>query len=352
MNFFKKKYVWAVLYGFALTAFSAYVLLDTFVIERVYSVAETAASADSADSSETAAESSVKKPLPRPDSLPASAPGSHKSSSPKKEEITEEEAEQPPENGFTELMPMTSAIISENSYSDKNFTITVTEYRAADTNIYVADIEMTSHEFLKTAFADNVYGKNVTEKTSVMAAENNAFLAVNGDYYGARESGYVLKNGVLYRNEAAENQEDLVIWQDGSFEIINEDEVTAEELLEKGAWQVLSFGPGLVENGEISVGTDDEVAKAKTSNPRTAVGMIDRLHYVFAVADGRTDESEGLTLYELAGFMKELGVKTAYNLDGGGSSVMYFNGSVVNKPTTNGNSINERSVSDIVYIGY
>ena len=49
--------------------------------------------------------------------------------------------------------------------------------------------------------------------------------------------------------------------------------------------------------------------------------------------------------------MQGLGVTTAYNLDGGGSSTLYFNGKVVNNPTTNGNTISERKVSDIVYIG-
>ena len=79
--------------------------------------------------------------------------------------------------------------------------------------------------------------------------------------------------------------------------------------------------------------------------------MIDDLHYVFVVSDGRTDESEGLSLYQLAEFMSELGAETAYNLDGGGSSSMVFNGNVINNPTTSGNRIKERSVSDIVYIG-
>ena len=88
------------------------------------------------------------------------------------------------------------------------------------------------------------------------------------------------------------------------------------------------------------------------SNPRTAIGIIDENHYVFVVSDGRTSESEGLSLYELAEFMESLGVTTAYNLDGGGSSTMYFNGTVVNNPTTSGKTISERSVSDIVYIGY
>ena len=80
--------------------------------------------------------------------------------------------------------------------------------------------------------------------------------------------------------------------------------------------------------------------------------MINDLHYLFVVSDGRTNESEGLSLYELAEFLQSLGVKTAYNLDGGGSSTMYFNGNVINQPTTRGKNIKERSVSDIVYIGY
>ena len=87
------------------------------------------------------------------------------------------------------------------------------------------------------------------------------------------------------------------------------------------------------------------------SNPRTAIGMIEPLHYVFVVCDGRTGESEGLSLYELAQFMRALGVDTAYNLDGGGSSTMVFQGELINNPTTSGSSIKERSVSDIVYIG-
>ncbi len=89
-----------------------------------------------------------------------------------------------------------------------------------------------------------------------------------------------------------------------------------------------------------------------SSNPRTAIGILSDNHYVFVVSDGRTSESEGLSLYELAEFMESLGCITAYNLDGGGSSTMYFNGKVVNNPTTNGNKISERSISDIVYVGY
>lgn len=246
----------------------------------------------------------------------------------------------------------TEAVVSETAYIDENIQITITEYREYDTSIYVADIILSSPEYLQTAFAQNAYGRNVTEKTSEIAESAGAILAINGDYYGAQEDGYVFRNGVLYRNTSSSGQEDLVIYEDGSFAIINETDVTGEELLADGAQQVLSFGPALIENGTVVVSENDEVGKAKTSNPRTAIGIVDNLHYMFVVSDGRTDENAGLSLLQLSEFMKEFGVTTAYNLDGGGSSTMYFNGKVINNPTTNGRSIAERSVSDIVYIGY
>jgi len=150
----------------------------------------------------------------------------------------------------------------------------------------------------------------------------------------------------------ARDNEDLVIYSDGSFGIIEEKNVSADRLVADGAVQILAFGPGLVMDGEIAVTEDEEIGKAKASNPRTAIGIIDDLHYLFVVSDGRTSESAGLKLYEMAEFMQSLGVVTAYNLDGGGSSTMYFNGRVINKPTSNGKSFEERNVSDIVYIGY
>ena len=211
---------------------------------------------------------------------------------------------------------------------------------------------MSSAEYLRTALAQGTYGRNVTETTSAIASEVNAILAINGDFYGSQETGYVIRDGQLLRSESAgSGQEDLVIYSDGTFGIIDEGDITAEQLLADGAVQVLSFGPALVENGEVSVSADEEVGKAMASNPRTAIGIIDSLHYVFVVSDGRTSESEGLSLSQLASFMQGLGVQTAYNLDGGGSSTMVFEGTVVNQPTTNGSTIKERSVSDIVYIG-
>ncbi|SMC34183.1 phosphodiester glycosidase family protein [Papillibacter cinnamivorans] len=315
MKILKKPYVWAALFSVLLAGFTLFVLLDTFAISRVYVVVVGDSSQGSEDAELSVTDES---------SAPVSSDGSQE-----------------------------DAAVTENSYSDGNITITISEYKKYNTTIYVADVVLSDPDALKTAFAESSYGKNVTEKTSAVAEETGAILAINGDFYGARNSGYVIRNGVLYRDTSAgSSQEDLVINQDGSFEIVKEGSVSAAQLLEDGAQQVLSFGPGLLQDGEITVTKSEEVDKAMTSNPRTAVGIIDSLHYVFVVSDGRTSESEGLTLYELASFLQGLGVQTAYNLDGGGSSTMVFCGSVINNPTTDGKTIRERSVSDIVYIGY
>lgn len=306
-----RKYVWGISYGLILTVFTGYVLLDTFVLKQVYSVA------------------------PSEDSRVA---GIDMDSQEKTARTSDSGSDVP--------------VITDRTYEDEHISIAITEYREYDSAVYVADIRISSAEYLKTAFAEGAYGKNVTEKTSAIAQRNSAILAINGDYYGTREKGYVLRDGIVYRSVSVRDQEDLVIYADGSFTVITEDEVSMDALSANGARQILSFGPALVVDGSISVTEGEEVGRAKASNPRTAIGILDELHYVFVVSDGRTKESEGLSLYELAQFMQSIGAVTAYNLDGGGSSTMYFNGQVINQPTTGGNRIQERSVSDIVYVGY
>lgn len=243
-------------------------------------------------------------------------------------------------------------VVTDTSYQDENISIEISEYDWNDTVIYVADVQVSSPEYLYSAMAGNTYGRNVTDEVSDIAETAGAILAINGDYYGARNEGYVLRNGTLYRDESSSStQEDLVIESDGSFTIVTEGETDADSLYASGAQQVYSFGPALIIGGEIAVGINDEVGKAMASNPRTAICEIEPLHYLFVVSDGRSDESEGLTLYELAEFLQQFDVKTAYNLDGGGSSTMVFNGEVINNPTTTGRTTKERKVSDAVCIG-
>ena len=315
-----KKHLWAVCFSAALIAFTVYIALDTFVIPRVYN--------SNATELNTSMFSNISKTA-----LNNSQSSAQSSSSASEQGSGSSKA----------------AVSTDTSYSDDNISVTLTEYYENNTKIYAADIMLSSAEYLKTAFPNDTCGKNVTATTSSTAQAINAVLAVNGDYYGVQESGYVIRNGVVYRG-SAKGADVLCVYANGTMEIVSDGDFTADELVSKGVWQAFTFGPSLVENSSVTVGVNDEVGKAMASNPRTAIGMIDTNHFVFVVSDGRTSDSSGLSLYELAQFMKGLGVKTAYNLDGGGSSTMYFNGNVINNPTS-GRSIKERGVSDIVYIG-
>ena len=331
-----KRHVFTIIYSVLLAAFTLYIILDTFVISRVYDQDTTQMNTGvfNNEAPDTAEDDSISEPdVYMYEETAATAPTVASAAA-------------------TAPTVATTAKADEEigCYSDENISVTIEEYTYNDTRVYVADVKLNSAEYLKTAFADDAYGKNIKATTSEMAEDNDAILAINGDNYGSRESGYVIRNGIVYRDKAG-SLDVLCIYADGSMEIIDPDEISTDELVERGVWQAFSFGPALIEDGSVSVSEGDEVGKAKASNPRTAVGIIDDLHYVFVVSDGRTEESEGLSLYELAGFMESLGVTTAYNLDGGGSSTMVFQGSVINNPTTTGRSVKEREVNDIVYIG-
>lgn len=337
MKKFSKKGL-GLLYGVLLFSFSTYAMLDTFVIPHpmqsveINAIAETTSTSGIKESVEAAIQSKL---------------GNNTDTTLETDSITTAS-----ENTDTAVETATSieggTVIGQ--YSDSKTSITLKQYREYDSNIYVADVTVSDASDLKTALANNTYGRNITDTTSDMAANNNAVLAINGDYYGARQSGYVIRNGKLYRDNSG-NRDALVIQKNGEFKFVSESETSASDLLQDGALQAFSFGPVLLNNGEISVGENDEVGMAMASNPRTAIGYLGNNHYVFVVSDGRTSESAGLSLYELASFMKELGVKDAYNLDGGGSSTMVFKGEIINNPTTSGRSGEERAVSDIVYIG-
>ena len=113
--------------------------------------------------------------------------------------------------------------------------ITLSSERVDETTVYVADITVSDSSYLKTALANNTYGRNIKETTSAIAQEQQAILAINGDYYGFRDTGYVLRSGTLYRDTPSEDEtkEDLVIDKNGDFSIIKEAETSAEKLVEE-----------------------------------------------------------------------------------------------------------------------
>ena len=331
------------------------VINDTNAYERLMSslAADESSStaSDSSDSSESSASS---------DSISSSGTSGSSSSSSSSSSTTSGASS----TTSTSAATSTSASSSSGSYTsdDWNYnsdTISisikkVTTGSGSNTVTYfVADVTLKSATSLRSAFAKNAFGSNIIQNTSVIAENNSAIFAINGDYYGFRDDGIVIRNGVIYRDEPARTG--LAFYKDGSMKVYDETKTSADELLADGVWNTLSFGPALLVNSLIpsnitSYEVDTNVGNhsIQGSQPRTGIGAIDENHFVFIVADGRSSGySKGVTTTEFANIFKSLGCTTAYNLDGGGSSTMYFLGRVVNNPLGKGA---ERGVSDILYI--
>jgi len=242
------------------------------------------------------------------------------------------------------------AVITDDSYTGDNLCITVTQHSTGSGNSkitwYVADIQVKDLTLLDTCFAEDTYGRSITDTVLDMASAHSAILAVNGDYYSEQKNNIVIRNGTLYQD--ADITSDLcVLYNDGTMKTYSPGEITADQAVADGAWEAWNFGPELLaSDGSVlaDFNTSSHVAEV---NPRTAIGYYEPGHYCLVVVDGRSPGySRGMTLDELAQLFSDLGCTAAYNLDGGKSSVMVFNGKIVNQPCDGG-----REVSDAITVG-
>ena len=258
----------------------------------------------------------------------------------------------------TSATPAMTVVADDWNYVSDAYAVHITEVHTGSgsdaVTYFVADVTLTDATQLQSAFAKDSFGTNIIAYTSEIAADNNAVFAINGDYYGFRDTGIVIRNGVIYRDIPA--RVGLALYLDGTMRIYDETETTAQQLVDAGVWNTLSFGPALLENGEIVSGLDNVEIDTnfgnhsiQGANPRTGIGIIDANHFVFVVVDGRSPGySRGVTLTGYAQIFKDLGCTAAYNLDGGGSSTLYFMGRVVNNPLGKNQ---ERGTSDILFVG-
>ena len=235
--------------------------------------------------------------------------------------------------------------VTENSYTSPNISVTVNEMTSSDGSIiyYVADIYVRDVTCIQTALASDTYGFGFKDSILDMAVLKNALLAVNGDYYGNSAEGVVIRNGVIYRTEETDCDV-CVLYYDGSMRIIPGGSFSVEEAVNDGAWQAWTFGPALLDSQGNTIKSFSSSRRLISANPRTAIGYYEPGHYCLVVVDGR-GESAGISLPELSQLFCDLGCKAAYNLDGGNSSVMVWQGEVFNDPSFGG-----RQSSDAILI--
>lgn len=238
------------------------------------------------------------------------------------------------------LLPNGEIVTTYNPYDKDDLHLRLQKQHAYNSDIYIADVYFEDVSHIKAVFAKDSFGQGYLEKPSAMVNASGVFFAVNGDYYGFHEDGIVARNGILYRNKPSERQT-CMIFRDGSMKIAQEKNIDAAALMNEGLFHAFTFGPALVIDGEVCSEFDTDV---KPVNPRCGIGMVENGHMVFVVVDGRRDNSPGVTISDFAALMHDLGCTQAYNMDGGATALMIYEGKVISNPSGNF----ERKMSDIL----
>jgi exopolysaccharide biosynthesis protein len=208
-----------------------------------------------------------------------------------------------------------------------------------------------------------LYNPRENVKTSKQAAEANAFAAVNAGFFSIKDGGsatYIRTNGTVVDSDTAKKW--LRVPNMNGSVIINSRGTVSIMKIMSNSWydsesdlkDVLVTGPLLLlDNKKAKL---PETSLVITRHPRTCIGTINNHKVILLTLDGRTDQSEGMTLLKLSDLMLALKCRNAVNLDGGGSTTMWirgkpFNG-VVNMPCDNKkfDHEGERAVSDILII--
>lgn len=226
-------------------------------------------------------------------------------------------------------------------YYGENINLTVTKGRYEGCDYYFADFYIRDIENLQSGFALGKSGER--DDVEDIADYYGAILAINGDYYAMRGSGYINRNGKWYYQELF--RDICVLYWNGEMKTYLMDEIPDDLTTDPNVYQVWSFGPLLIdENGDWMSSFNTDVGP---ENPRTVLGYYEPGHYCFVVVEGRVaDSGEGIRMTNLSKLMvEELGCTAAYNLDGGRTSAMALNGAVINEREGSG-----RQCSDVIML--
>ena len=242
-------------------------------------------------------------------------------------------------------------IITENSYQSHDMYFEIRSERANKSDVYIVDIYVRSVEVIQRAFGGGKWGGNL-ERVPAIAERSGAILAITGDNSQNFKKGWIFINGERKRKCSATIARHLcVLYKNGVMETIKGSDVDNKAISNSAdqIWQTFLFGPGLLDaDGKACTKFNSGVSPA---NPRSVIGYFEPGHYCFVQVDGRSTKSalesgsknSGMKLVALAEYMEGLGCKAAYNLDGGQSSVLWFNGEIISTPYNGG-----RKIADVV----
>ena len=219
------------------------------------------------------------------------------------------------------------------------------------TTVMAVYVKITDPTQIRTALAFPYPSKN-TVRVERMAKQNNAVLAINGDYFIYHSEGIVYRNTHRLRELPREYRDTMIIDTEGGMHIIQgTTHQKWQDYLENGGTvaHTFCFGPGLVIDGVVRDEFDSRMDNGpKTLAQRMIFGQITPMEFVILCTEGpesQSPKSIGFDLWGAAKLAGAFGLQNAYNLDGGSSCTVVLNNEKINSPS----NPKRREVGDCIY---
>jgi len=223
-------------------------------------------------------------------------------------------------------------------------------------DIYVQDIES-----LRTFLWDPSAAGAAPMRLPGLAEKSNAIAAISGDFFFNRTKGLSVRNGEVIRATVDPEYDICIVYRDGTMRAIGHGEYDEATVEDTNIWQLLSFGPSLLDDdgtprtaftivpprGNREPTLDSSHYNRR--NQRVVFGYVEPGHYIWVLVEAGNKRSRGMRLDELAELMKDYGCVVAYNLDGGQTAQMWFLGELRNMLGYEGKS---RFLRDILVVPF
>ena len=234
-------------------------------------------------------------------------------------------------------------------YSDPTILVLVWRERINNRSATVAEIKVADGSQLRRKLAADTYGSSVQAYASKLAADANAVVAMNADFYGFRQIGVTVFQRQLFRfspgkldNCFINSKGDMLFVKAGA---IGSEAEMWNYMLDNDVLFSLSFGPILVDNGVLQHCDSYPIGEIDIEYSRAGLGMVGDLHYLYMTVNHCNGQNPRCRVNEFAELMYQKGCYKAYNLDGGQTSEIVMHGKPINYIDFNA----ERTVTDIIY---
>ena len=228
--------------------------------------------------------------------------------------------------------------------------LAITWKQVLDGGVYTfSEVKIAHPSQFRRFLSGGVFGSDKLYVTTEMAKSVNAVVASSGDFYGYRQAGTLVYDGVVRRVNNGlvdtcyvDENGDLLFTS--RFEQLDK-EASQQFVDENRILFSLAFGPVLIENGEVITPESYAVGEINDHYPRSALCQLGELHYLLAVVNGEEAQPEVPTIHRFAENLQKSGIQTAYALDGGQTAVIAMDGQLINAVLYG----HQRKISDIIY---